>query len=44
VPKCFGQILSRGGPVSMVDAVVLKKYPLYFKETAVNGSARKDKF
>ena len=33
VPKCLSSVIKKGeAPLSMIDCIVLKKYPIYFLE------------
>lgn len=38
--KNLGSIVSKSGPIPMIDCIVIKKYPLYFTEFQNNENGQ----
>ena len=40
LPKSLSQIIANGGPVSMIDVIIVKKYPIYYNEYLQSTSSK----
>jgi hypothetical protein len=44
VPRCLSNVLSKSGPVHLIDVVIVKRYPIYYSEYMQRDSGQALRF